>query len=72
MTLNEKHLGSDFDDFLREDGVLDEVEAIAAKRVLAYQIGDGTLEVHQLTGDSKERSELSSHWIDRLTGTRRR
>jgi antitoxin HicB len=33
-----KHIGSDFDDFLAEEGILGEVEATAAKRVLAYQI----------------------------------
>jgi hypothetical protein len=31
--MNEKHLGSDFDDYLREEGLLDEAEAEAAKRV---------------------------------------
>jgi len=36
--MNKKHLGSDFDDFLREEGLLDEAEAVASKRVLAYQI----------------------------------
>jgi len=30
-----KHIGSKFDDFLTEDGLLGEVEAIAFKRVLA-------------------------------------
>lgn len=33
-----KNIGSDFDDFLAEEGILGEVEATAAKRVLAYQI----------------------------------
>lgn len=27
------HIGSDFDDFLVEEGILDEVNAVAAKRV---------------------------------------
>ena len=36
--MDEKHLGSDFDEFLREEGLLDDAEAVAAKRVLAYQI----------------------------------
>lgn len=36
--MNERHLGSDFDDFLREEGLLDDAEAVAAKRVLAFQI----------------------------------
>lgn len=38
--MNEKHVGSDFDDFLREEGLLEEAEAVAAKRVLAYQISE--------------------------------
>ena len=33
-----KHIGSTFDDFLEYEGVLTEVEAIAVKRVIAYQI----------------------------------
>jgi antitoxin HicB len=31
-------IGSDFDDFLAEEGVLAETEAIAWKRVIAFQI----------------------------------
>ncbi|MBI4771011.1 MAG: XRE family transcriptional regulator [Chloroflexi bacterium] len=37
--MNENHLGSNFDDFLAEEGVLAQVEAFAIKRVIAYQIG---------------------------------
>jgi len=33
-----KHIGSSFDDFLEEEGVLAEVESIAIKRVLAFQL----------------------------------
>jgi phage-related protein/DNA-binding Xre family transcriptional regulator len=33
-----KHIGSNFDDFLEEEGVLAEAEAIAVKRVLAFQL----------------------------------
>lgn len=33
-----KNIGSDFDNFLDEEGILAEVEATAAKRVLAFQI----------------------------------
>ena len=32
------HVGSSFDDFLEEEGILAEVSAIALKRVLAWQI----------------------------------
>jgi predicted XRE-type DNA-binding protein len=36
--MNENYIGSDFDDFLSEEGMLEEAEAMAVKRVLAYQI----------------------------------
>lgn len=36
--MNKKHLGSRFDDFLREEQLLDQVEAVAVKRVIACQI----------------------------------
>ena len=35
-----KHFGSNFDDFLREDGILEEVTAVAIKRVIAWQIAE--------------------------------
>ncbi len=35
-----KHIGSKLDEFLEEEGVLPEVEAIAVKRVIAYQLGE--------------------------------
>ncbi len=33
-----KHIGSNFDDFLSEDGQLEESTAIAVKRIIAWQI----------------------------------
>jgi len=36
--MKNKHLGSDFDEFLQDEGILAEVEATAIKRVLAFQI----------------------------------
>lgn len=35
--MTNKHIGSHFDDFLADEGVLDEVTAVAIKRVLAAQ-----------------------------------
>jgi antitoxin HicB len=34
------HTGSDFDDFLREEGLYEECNAIAIKRVLARQLAE--------------------------------
>jgi hypothetical protein len=36
--MTKKHVGSDFDDFLQDEGILDEVTATAIKRVIAWQI----------------------------------
>ncbi|HZV46151.1 MAG TPA: hypothetical protein VFG06_02230 [Thermodesulfovibrionales bacterium] len=36
--MKNKHLGSNFDDFLREQDMLSGAEAVAAKRVLSFQI----------------------------------
>lgn len=33
-----KHIGSDFDDFLDQEGLLEETKAVAAKRVLVFQM----------------------------------
>ena len=33
-----KYIGSKFDDFLKKEGLLEETEAVAAKRVLVFQI----------------------------------
>jgi len=38
QTMSTIHNGSNFDDFLQEEGLLADVEATAIKRVVAYQI----------------------------------
>jgi DNA-binding Xre family transcriptional regulator len=35
-----KHISSTLDDFLDEEGLLAEAEAVAVKRVIAYQLGE--------------------------------
>ena len=36
--MNKKRIGSNFDEFLRDEKLLDDVEATAIKRVIAFQI----------------------------------
>lgn len=43
MTTN-PYIGSSLDDLLEEDGVLDETDAIAIKRVLAWQVNQAMQE----------------------------
>ena len=38
------HVGSDLDDFLREEGVLEEFQAQAIKEVIAWQLGQAMKE----------------------------
>ncbi|HWR69170.1 MAG TPA: helix-turn-helix transcriptional regulator [Desulfomonilia bacterium] len=36
--INRKHLGSDFDGFLKEEDILEEVTLAAIKKVISYQL----------------------------------
>jgi hypothetical protein len=48
------HSGSTFDSFLEEEGIRGEVEAIAVKRVLAWQLERAMQKQHKNeTGDGK-------------------
>ena len=42
-----KYSGSNFDDFLAEEGILEEVSEGAQKRLLALQIEDSTNDTNQ-------------------------
>lgn len=43
-----ENIGSNFDDFLQEEGLLDEANAVAIKRVIAWQI-DQEMKAQKLT-----------------------
>nr|VFK24369.1 MAG: Helix-turn-helix domain-containing protein [Candidatus Kentron sp. MB]VFK34320.1 MAG: Helix-turn-helix domain-containing protein [Candidatus Kentron sp. MB]VFK76655.1 MAG: Helix-turn-helix domain-containing protein [Candidatus Kentron sp. MB] len=45
-----RHTGSNFDDFLKEDGILEEVSARAHKRLLSIQLVD-IMRERQITED---------------------
>lgn len=38
MKRKNPHAGGDFDEFLKDDGIFEETESIATKRILAWQI----------------------------------
>lgn len=61
-----KHVGSDFDEFLAEEGLLEEVEAVAAKRVLAYQISEAMKEQELSKSAMARRMGTSRSSLDRL------
>ena len=60
------HVGSSFDDFLEEEGILAEVSAIALKRVLAWQIAQA-MEIQGLNKASMaDAMNTSRSALDRL------
>jgi len=61
-----KHLGSDFDDFLKEEGTLAEIEAAAAKRVIAYQIAQMMKKKHLTKTQLAYKMDTSRTALDRL------
>jgi antitoxin HicB len=64
--MNKNYIGSDFDDLLNEEGLLEEAEAIAVKRVLAYQISE-LMKAHGLSKtEMARRMETSRAALDRL------
>ena len=61
-----KHKGSNFDDFLNEEGLSAEAEAIAAKRVLAYQFEMAMKKRHLSKVSMAKRMQTSRSALDRL------
>ena len=64
--MNTKHVGSDFDAFLEEEGLLEEAEAVATKRVLAFQIAQAMEEQKLSKAAMARRMKTSRSALDRL------
>lgn len=64
--MEKKHIGSSFDDFLVEDGRLEEATATAMKRVIAWQIAQ-EMKVQKLSKTAMaERMHTSRAALNRL------
>ena len=46
--MGKKHIGSSFDEFLKEEALLEDATAVALKRVIAWQIAE-EMKVQQIT-----------------------
>jgi hypothetical protein len=68
---DEKHIGGDFDDFLREQGLLEDAEAAAAKYVVAYQIAQEMRRTRLTKSEMAKRMRTSRPVVDRLLAQRR-
>lgn|SRR5690242_8044749 len=61
-----KHIGSDFEDFLREEGRLEEATAIALKRVIAWEIQQAMEKANVTQAEMARRMRTSRAVIRRL------
>jgi DNA-binding Xre family transcriptional regulator len=64
--MEHQNIGTDFDDFLQEEGVLEECTAVALKRVIAWQIAE-EMKTQKLTKTKlAERMHTSRAALNRL------
>jgi predicted XRE-type DNA-binding protein len=60
------HAGSDIDDFLREDGVLEAIQAVAIKEVIAWQLGQAMKDRNLSKRKLAELMQTSRTQVDRV------
>ena len=61
-----KHIGSSFDDFLKEEGIRDEARVQAVKRVIAWQIAQQMAELKLRKNQMAKRMKTSRTQVERL------
>ncbi|MBS0567589.1 MAG: XRE family transcriptional regulator [Proteobacteria bacterium] len=66
MAKRKNSIGSNFDDFLADDGMLAEATATAIKRVIAWQIDEAMKAEHITKKELAERMGTSRSQLDRL------
>lgn len=64
--MNDRHLGSSLDDSLEEEGLLAEAEAVAVKRVLAFQLAELMAAQQVSKAEMARRMNTSRTAVDRL------
>lgn len=64
--VNKEYVGSKLDDLLEEEGLLDAVEAVATKRVLAYQMQEAMKEEGVSKIELAKRMKTSRSSLDRF------
>ena len=61
-----RHSGGDFDEFFREEGILEEVIARAHKRLLALQLSEAMVQSKITKTQLAEKLQTSRSQLDRL------
>lgn len=64
--MKNKHIGSDFDEFLSKEGLLSDVTATAIKRVIAYQIAQEMKRRRLSKATMAKKMKTSRSALDRL------
>ena len=66
MKKKNKHTGSDFNDFLKDEGIFEEAEAAAIKRVIAYQLEKAMKSGRMTKTEMAKKMRTSRSAVDRL------
>jgi hypothetical protein len=66
MSKVDRNTGSSFDTFLEDEGILEEVDAVAIKRVIAWQIQQAMEKLHISKKGMAARLHTSRTQVDRL------
>ena len=66
MKRRNKHLGSTLDDFIKEEGVLEETRAIAVKETIAWQVQQAMVKDKITKIEMARRMNTSRAALDRL------
>ncbi len=61
-----KHIGSNFDDFLKEESLLDEIEEVVAKRIFVFQMEKEMKKQKLDKASLAEKMETSRSAVDRI------
>jgi len=64
--MGKRNVGSNFDSFLEEEGLLEETTAVAVKRYVAYRLAEEMSETRLSKSEMARRMETSRAALDRL------
>ncbi len=66
VNMAKRNIGSNFDDFLDEEGLLEEVTAVAVKRYISHQLAEKMSETKLSKAEMTRRMDTSRSALDRL------
>ncbi len=66
MVKQNQNIGSSFDDFLIDEGILEETESVATKRVIAFQLEEEMKQQHITRVKMAEKMHTSRSTLNRL------